>query len=407
MNFWAVFKVAARALARNKMRSALTTLGIIIGVSAVIALVSIGQGAQHMVQNQISSFGSNLLFVMPGNVVQNGANITTAGGNSLTIEDVIAIERELHGIAGASPVLNASRQGVYGNQNWNLRIQGTNEKFTRIRTWPTSRGAFFTDADVQSAARVIVLGNTVAEKLFPGEDPVGKAMRVGNLQFTVVGVLAEKGSGFTGDQDDIAVVPYTTVQKKLMQQRSIFSIGQAMVSARSERGAALAETQIAELLRQRHRIPEGEADDFRIQNMSDVAAASGQVLRIMTLLLAGIAGISLMVGGIGIMNIMLVSVTERTREIGIRMAVGARPSYIRLQFLTESVVLSLAGGIMGMLIGGSAAAAFAWYFEWPTLVSKLAVTLAFTFSTAIGVFFGYYPAHKAAALDPIEALRYE
>jgi putative ABC transport system permease protein len=406
MNLWAVFKVAARALARNKMRSALTTLGIIIGVSAVIALVSIGQGAQFMVQSQINGFGSNLLFVMPGNVVQAGANITTAGANSLTIEDVVAIERELPGIAGASPMLNAQGQGVYGNRNWNLRIQGANEQFTRIRTWPTVRGAFFTDADVQTAARVIVLGNTVAEKLFPGEDPVGKPMRVRNLQFTVVGVLAEKGSTFGNDQDDIAVVPYTTVQKKLLQ-RAFFSIGQAMVSATSERGAALAETQIAELLRQRHRIPEGEPDDFRIQNMSDVAAASGQVLRIMTLLLAGIAGISLMVGGIGIMNIMLVSVTERTREIGIRMAVGARPSHIRLQFLTESVVLSLAGGFAGMLIGGGAAAAFAWYFEWPTLVSTLAVTLAFSFSTAIGIFFGYYPAHKAAALDPIEALRYE
>ena len=406
MNFWAVFKVAARALARNKMRSALTTLGIIIGVSAVIALVSIGQGAQFMVQSQINSFGSNLLFVMPNNTIQGGANIATGGGNSLTIEDVQAIGAELPGIAGATPMVNSTSQGVYGNQNWLLRIQGTNEKFSRIRSWPTARGSFFTDADVLSAARVIVLGETVADKLFPGEDPIGKTMRVGKLQFKVVGVLAGKGSTFGNDQDDVAVIPYTTVQRKL-QQRTILSVGQAMVSATSERGAALAETQIAELLRQRHRIPEDEPDDFRIQNMSDVAAASGQVLQIMTLLLASIAGISLMVGGIGIMNIMLVSVTERTREIGIRMAVGARPSYIRLQFLTESVVLSLTGGIAGMLIGGSAAASFAWYFEWPSLVSTLAIAIAFSFSTAIGVFFGYYPAHKAAALDPIEALRYE
>jgi len=407
MNFWAVFKVAVRALARNKMRSALTTLGIIIGVSAVIAMVSIGQGAQYLVQNQINSFGSNLLFVIPGNVVQGGVNVATGGSNSLTLDDVMAIERELPGIAGASPMITApARQGVYGNQNWLLRIQGTNEKFTQIRNWPTERGSFFTDADVQSSARVIVLGKTVVKKLFPGEDPVGKSMRVGNLQFTVVGILAEKGSTFGNDQDDIAVAPYTTVQKKLMQ-RTVLSIGQAMVSAKSERGASLAETQIAELLRQRHRIPDDEPDDFRIQNMSDVAAASATVLSIMTLLLAGIAGISLMVGGIGIMNIMLVSVTERTREIGIRMAVGARPSYIRLQFLTESIVLSLIGGITGMLIGGAAAAVFAWYVEWPTLVSTLAVVIAFSFSTAIGVFFGYYPAHKAAALDPIEALRYE
>ncbi len=388
------------------MRSALTTLGIIIGVSAVIALVSIGQGAQYMVQGQISSFGSNLLFVMPGNVTQNGANVTTGGANSLTVEDVLAIEQELPGIAAASPMLQAGRQGIYGNQNWNLRIQGTNEKFSRIRNWKTEKGSFFTDADVRSAARVIVLGKTVEEKLFPGEDPVGKSLRVGNLQFRVVGVLAEKGSTFGNDQDDVAVVPYTTVQKKLLQ-RTILSIQQAMVSATSEQASSLAETQIAELLRQRHHIAEDEPDDFRIQNMSDVAAASGNVLEIMTLLLAGIAGISLLVGGVGIMNIMLVSVTERTREIGIRMAVGARPSYIRMQFLTESVVLSLAGGVVGMIIGGVTAAGFAWYLDWPTLVSKLAVTIAFSFSTAIGVFFGYYPAHKAAALDPIEALRYE
>ena len=406
MNYWAVFKVAARALARNKMRSLLTTLGIIIGVSAVIALVSIGQGAQFMVQTQISSFGSNLLFVMPGNVVQGGANVSTGAANSLTIEDVLAIEREIPGVAAASPTLNAGRQGVYGNQNWNLRIQGTNEKFGRIRNWPTVRGSFFTDADVRTAARVIVLGKTPADELFPGEDPVGKSMRVGNLQFKVVGVLAAKGSTFGNNQDDVAVVPYTTVQRKLMQ-RTILSINQAMVSATSERGAALAETHIAEMLRQRHGLKDDQPNDFRIQNMSDAAAASGQILTIMTALLAGIAGISLLVGGIGIMNIMLVSVTERTREIGIRMAVGARPSYIRLQFLTESVVLSLTGGIAGMLIGGSAAAAFAWYLEWPTLVSTVAVVIAFSFSTAIGVFFGYYPAHKAAALDPIDALRYE
>lgn len=406
MNFWAIFKVAARALARNKMRSALTTLGIIIGVSAVIALVSIGQGAQNMIQGTINGFGSNLLFVFPQNVTQNGANVATGGGNSLTIEDVLAIELELPGIAAASPSLSAQRQGIYGNQNWFLRIQGTNEKFSKIRSWKTVQGSFFTDADVRSAARVIVLGKTVVEKLFPGEDPVGKSMRVGNLQFRVIGVLAEKGSTFGNDQDDVAVMPYTTVQKKLLQ-RTILSIQQAMVSATSEQATSLAETQIAELLRQRHRIAEDQPDDFRIQNMSDAAAASGSILHIMTMLLAGIAGISLLVGGIGIMNIMLVSVTERTREIGIRMAVGARPSYIRLQFLTESVVLSLAGGIVGMIIGGVAAAGFAWYLEWPTLVSTLAVTIAFSFSTAIGVFFGYYPAHKAAALDPIEALRYE
>jgi putative ABC transport system permease protein len=360
-----------------------------------------------MIQNQINGFGSNLLFVAPQAISQNGANLGGGSANSLTVEDVLAIEQEVPGIAAASPMVNANGQAVYGNQNWFIRqIQGSNEKFTRIRNWPTAQGSFFTESDVRSSARVIVLGKTVADKLFGREDPVGQTIRVRNLQFHVVGVLAAKGSTFGNDQDDVAVMPYTTVQKKF-QQRTILSISQAMVSATSERGAALAETQIKDLLRQRHRIVEDEPDDFSVRNMSDVAAASGQVLRIMTLLLASIAGISLLVGGIGIMNIMLVSVTERTREIGIRMAVGARPNYIRLQFLMESVVLSLTGGIVGMLIGGSAAAGFAWYLDWPSLVSGLAVSIAFGFSTAVGVFFGYYPAHKAAALDPIEALRYE
>lgn len=404
MNFWAVFKVAARALSRNKMRSALTTLGIIIGVGAVIALVSIGQGAQYMIQNQINGMGSNLIFVMPVNLVQQGVSI--GAGNALTHEDVFAIENEVPGIAATSPMMNAGGQAVYKSLNWNLRLQGTNEKFPQIRNWPTVKGSFFTDADVRSSARVIVLGSTVAEALFPNEDPIGKTIRVRNLQFLVVGVLAKKGTTFGQDQDDTAVIPYSTLQKKFMN-RTILSVGQVMVSARSERAAALAETLIADLLRQRHRISEDQPDDFRIQNMSDVAAAGQNLTQIMTLLLGGIAGISLVVGGIGIMNIMLVSVTERTREIGIRMAVGARPSYIRLQFLTESVVLSLMGGIIGMVIGGAVAAAFAWYLEWPALVSGLAVSIAFGFSTAIGVFFGYYPAHKAAGLDPIEALRYE
>src|SRR5688572_4692368 len=404
MNFWAVFKVAARALTRNKMRSALTTLGIIIGVGAVIALVSIGQGAQFMIQNQINGMGTNLLFVMPGNVMQQGVSI--GAGNALTFDDVFAIEHEVPGVIATSPSQNSNGQAVYKNQNWNLRLQGTNEKFTQIRNWPTARGSFFTDADVRSAARVIVLGKTVADKLFPGEDPIGQNMRVRNLQFRVVGVLAAKGTTFGQDQDDTAVIPYTTIQKKFMA-RTILSVGQVMVSTKSEKAAAIAETQIRELLRQRHGLKEDQPDGFTVRNMSDVAATGQNLTRIMTLLLGGIAGISLIVGGIGIMNIMLVSVTERTREIGIRMAVGARPNYIRLQFLTESVVLSLTGGIIGMVIGGTVAAIFAWYLEWPALVSGLAVAIAFGFSTAIGVFFGYYPAHKAAGLDPIEALRYE
>jgi putative ABC transport system permease protein len=404
MNVWSVLKIALRALARNKMRSALTTLGIIIGVGAVIALVSIGQGAQYMIQSQINGMGTNLLFVMPGNVMQQG--VAVGAGNAITHDDVFAIENEIPGVLATSPMQNSNGQAVFKNQNWNLRIQGTNEKFTKIRNWPTAKGSFFSEADVRSAARVIVLGNTVAEKLFQGEDPIGQTIRVRNLTFRVVGVLAAKGTTFGQDQDDTAVIPYTTIQKKFLN-RIIPSVGQIMVATVSERAAAVAETQIGQLLRQRHGILPDQPDDFTVRNMSDVAATGRNLTQIMTLLLGGIAGISLIVGGIGIMNIMLVSVTERTREIGIRMAVGARPGAIRLQFLTESVVLSLMGGFIGMLIGGSVAAAFAWYLEWPALVSGLAVSLAFGFSTAIGVFFGYYPAHKAAGLDPIEALRYE
>jgi len=407
MNLWAIFKIAVRALARNKMRSALTMLGIIIGVSAVIAMVSIGQGAQAMIEDQINSMGTNMLYVSPGNFRQGGASFGTGQANTLTDEDVNAMRREVPGIASATPLTRANKQIVYGNQNWSVQIQGTNEHYAEIRDWEVQEGAYFLDSDVRAAARVIVLGKTPAEKLFGSMSPVDETIRVGNLPFRVVGVMAAKGQSMVGqDQDDTAMVPYTTVQKKLAQRPSN-SINQAMISAVSPKATTVVQRQVTELLRERHHLGQGEADDFNVQNMSDIAATSAQVTGIITLLLGSIAAISLIVGGIGIMNIMLVSVTERTREIGIRMAVGARPNYIRLQFLTESLVLSLAGGILGMMLGGAAAAIVARYLGFPSLVSSLAVAIAFGFSSGIGIFFGYYPAHKAAALDPIEALRYE
>jgi len=327
--------------------------------------------------------------------------------STLTDEDVFAMDREIPTIAAASPIVNASGQMVFGNQNWFVRIQGSNEKFPKIREWKIEQGEFFSDADVRSASRVVVLGKTVGDKLFPGIDPIGQTIRVRNLPFRVVGVLAAKGQSMVGqDQDDTAVMPYTTVQRKLLGQQ-IPSINQAMISSVSQQASGVTQTQIAGLLRQRHKIPQGQPDDFMVRNMTDAAQTFEQLTTIMTLLLGSIAAISLVVGGIGIMNIMLVSVTERTREIGIRMAVGARPNSVRLQFLMESVTLSLMGGLIGVIIGGGLAAIVSKVLGWPTLVSALSVLISFAFATVIGVFFGYYPAHKAAALDPIEALRYE
>src|SRR5215470_8040572 len=399
MNLLAIIKVAVRALNRNKLRTALTMLGIIIGVGAVIALVSIGQGAQAMVQDQINGMGTNMMFIMPGNVTFGGASLGAGAANTLTEDDVQAMVKEIPTIAAASPVVRASGQLVFGNQNWFVQIQGSNEKFPEIRNWKIDQGEFFADTDVRSAERVIVLGKTVADKLFAGLDPIGQMIRVRNLPFRVVGVLTAKGQSMVGqDQDDTAIMPYTTVQRKLLGQQ---------IPSISPEASTVTEKQVAELLRQRHKIQPGQTDDFMVRNMTDVAQTSAQITTLMTILLGSIAAISLVVGGIGIMNIMLVSVTERTREIGIRMAVGARPNYIRMQFLTESLVLSLVGGFVGVLIGGSLAALIARVLGWPTLVSALSVFVSFAFATAIGIFFGYYPAHKAAALDPIEALRYE
>jgi putative ABC transport system permease protein len=402
-----IIRVAFRALLRNKMRATLTMLGIIIGVSAVIAMVSIGQGAQASVQAQIESIGTNLLFLSAGSQNVGGVRSGTGdtGTNTLTVEDLEAIRREVPSVSMVSPSVNARSQLVFGNMNWSTSVQGVSEQYPEIRKWTVQAGDFFTESDVRSAARVIVIGQTIADNLFAGGDAVGQTVRVLNLPFRVVGVMDRKGQDPQGrDQDDIAFAPYTAVQKKILgSQRLTF----AFVSAISQDATYTAQLQITELLRQRHKLSAGEPDDFTVRNMSDVAEAANETNSIMTMLLGSIAGVSLLVGGIGIMNIMLVSVTERTREIGIRMAIGARSSAVRSQFLIESIVLSLTGGLVGIALGIVVSIAIPQMLGWPTLVSTISIIGSVIFSAAVGIFFGYYPARKAAALDPIEALRYE
>jgi putative ABC transport system permease protein len=402
-----IIKVAFRALVRNKMRAALTMLGIIIGVGAVIAMVSIGQGAQASVQAQIESIGTNLLFVSAGAQNVGGVRSGTGdnGGNTLTAEDLEAIRREVPSVAYVTPAVNTRSQLVFGNMNWNTQIQGVNQDYPTIRKWTVASGDFFTDNDVRSAGRVIVIGQTIADNLFSGMDAVGQTVRVMNLPFRVVGVMARKGQDPQGrDQDDVAFAPYTSVQKKILGSPRLQI---AYVSAISQDATYTAQTQITELLRQRHRLTPNEPDDFTVRNMSDIAEAANETNSIMTILLGSIAGVSLLVGGIGIMNIMLVSVTERTREIGIRMAIGARSSAVKTQFLIESIVLSLTGGLLGIVFGVIASLVIPVMLGWPTLVSMMAIIGSLLFSAAVGIFFGYYPARKAAALDPIDALRYE
>ena len=407
MNLTVIIRVAFRALLRNKMRAALTMLGIIIGVSAVIAMVSIGQGAQATVQAQIESVGTNLLFLSAG--AQNVGGVRSATGdsgtNTLTVEDLDAIRREVPSVAMVTPAVNSRTQLVAGNMNWNTSVQGVNEQYPEVRKWSVQNGSFFSDGDVRTAARVIVIGQTIADNLFPGTDPIGQDLRVSNLPFRIVGVMTAKGQDQQGrDQDDIAFAPYTTVQKKILGSPRLQI---AYVSAISQDSTYTAQQQITELLRQRHKLTANEPNDFTVRNMTDIAEAASETNNTMTILLACIASVSLLVGGIGIMNIMLVSVTERTREIGIRMAIGARSSAVRSQFLIESVVLSLTGGTLGIVLGIVISIAIPALLGWPTLISALAIVGSVIFSVVVGVFFGYYPARKAAGLDPIEALRYE
>jgi len=406
MNIIATFKVALRALARNKLRSVLTMLGIIIGVAAVIAMVSVGQGAQATIQDQISSVGTNILYIWPASRNIGGARTGAGGANTLVPDDADAIVRECSAVAAATPIVQAGAQIAYTNQNWNTRVQGVNEKTPQIRAWNVVRGDFFTEGDVRTSARVAVLGQTVVDNLFGGSDPIGETIRIRQLPFRVVGVLTPKGQNAQGqDQDDVVFAPYTTVMKKMLNSQ--LNVSYIMISAARADATYTAEQQISDLLRQRHNIQGNQQDDFQVRNLTDIADAAEATNRIMTILLGSVAGVSLLVGGIGIMNIMLVSVTERTREIGIRMAIGARTTSVRQQFLIESVTISVMGGLVGIVIGIITSKVISSALEWPTLISSMSIIISVIFSAAVGITFGYYPARKAASLDPIDALRYE
>jgi putative ABC transport system permease protein len=405
MQWLMTLRIALRALARNKLRAFLTMLGIIIGVGAVIAMVAIGEGAKSTIRSQIASLGTNVLIILPGSNVQGGVRAGTGNVNTLVDGDSRAIARELPSVAFASPVMRRQEQLIAGNLNWGSLAQGVAPEFQQIRDWQIESGRFLHEGDMDSAAKVAVIGQTVARQLFGRDDPIDSVIRIRNIPFRIVGTLVAKGQTGQGtDQDDTVMIPYTTMQKRLMRITWVQSI---VVRAINAERVQEAEEQIALLLRQRHRIAEGREDDFTVRNLSDIAEAAQSTARVMAILLGSVAGISLLVGGIGIMNIMLVSVTERTREIGIRMAVGARSRDIMLQFLVEAVVMAATGGLIGIVLGIGSSEVLKEWAQWPTLVRPEIVAIAFLFSGAVGIFFGFYPAKKAASLDPIEALRYE
>ncbi|MCX6572534.1 MAG: ABC transporter permease [Candidatus Aminicenantes bacterium] len=401
-------RVALRALNRNKMRSFLTALGIIIGVGAVIAMVSIGEGAKRGIESRFAAMGTNLLFVSPGSQNQRGVHTGWGSMTTLKEDDGLAIGRECPAVLYISPSVSARAQTVYGNKNWNTSISGTGERYPEVRNWDVEFGTYFDEAMVKSAAKVCVLGADVKTNLFEDEDPIGKVVRIKKIPFKVLGVLKKRGeSGGFGSRDDMITIPYTTAMRRLQGIDYIQSVD---VRAVSSEALPEAVAQIQDLLRNRHRIAPGAEDDFTVRNMSEIAETAAQATQMMTVLLGSIASISLLVGGIGIMNIMLVSVTERIREIGLRMAVGAREIDILLQFLTEAIVLSLMGGLIGIGFGLGASRLIKkikMFSAFNTVVSLESVLLAFFFAAAIGIFFGFYPARKASRLDPIEALRYE
>lgn len=402
-------RIALRALWRNTLRSLLTILGIIIGVAAVIAMVSIGQGASVAVQEQIARMGNNMLIILSGSVTQGGVRTGAGGRSTLRVGDAKAMQRECPAVSAVTYTRRQVQQVVVGNQNWSTAIMGVTAEYQTVRDWPLAAGRFLTKQDEDSGATVAVLGQTVIENLFgPGQNPLDQVIRIKNVPFRVVGMLTPKGQSTQGsDQDDTVLIPFTTAERKVMGASMLGTVGSIMVSAASPELIPEAERQIKALLRERHRLKHNQDDDFMIRNLADVAATAESTSQSMSILLASVASVSLLVGGIGIMNIMLVSVTERTREIGIRLAVGAKRRDILTQFLLEAVVLSTIGGVCGVVLGVVGSQLVSSIAEWPTIVPVDAIMLAVVFSGAVGIFFGFYPARKAAHLDPIQALRYE
>jgi putative ABC transport system permease protein len=407
--FHLTIRLALRSLLRNKLRSALTMLGIIFGVGAVIAMVSISQGADAFIQAQINSLGTNVLIVTPEATIASGVRSSLNGAQRLTINDALAIAKDCPSVAAVTYLKRQTVQVVVGNKNWSTTIQGVGADYLKVRDWSLASGRFFTPQEEVTAARVCVLGETVVENLFAsGQDPTGTMIRLQHVPCQVIGILSPKGqTGWGQDQDDTVLVPFSTIERKILGSEMLGVADYIMVSAHSVSQTVQAEEEIRTLLQERHRISSGEEDDFKVRNMQDIADASASASQVMTTLLASVASIALLVGGIGIMNILLVSVTERTREIGIRMAVGAKARHILFQFLVESITLSMVGGLLGIAAGIGSAQLVASLANWPNLLSPAAVIGSFLFSAVVGIVFGYYPAYKASRLDPIEALRYE
>jgi putative ABC transport system permease protein len=406
---WLTLRVALRAIFRNKLRAFLTTLGIVIGVGAVIAMMAIGAGAKARVEEAFAAMGTNVLIILPGSTSASGVHGGFGSMPTLTWDDLAAIRADVSTVRAAAPTLRAGMTVIGEEQNWTTSVTGTSTEYFEIRNWPIALGSMFTSTDVDGGTKVIVLGQTVVDKLYgPSADPIGQSVRVGSTPFQVIGVAARKGQSATGqDYDDAAFVPYTTFARKIQGGLGKYLQGSIMVAATSSADTARAEKDVTALLRDRHHLAVGEDDDFSIRNLTEIAGAQQQGMETMTLLLASVAAVSLLVGGIGIMNIMLVSVTERTREIGIRMAVGAEPQHILLQFLIEALSLSVAGGLIGVGFGVGVATWLAGRFHWPVLLQPEVIAVSLGFSGIVGIVFGIYPARKASQLDPIDALRFE